>query len=202
MWLLYQIVSQENGVSNSLGAAAGKCFAPYLLPGESQALALAGHPQALLSSRRAAAGQMRRGSGAQRSVLAALGFQWKNAVSVAQALTIPVPWDAAALRISYKAHTVICSLNEGRADKFLGLWEGANQPWVTWEGTEELLGVFKSESGGDEHFLPYDGGLADQKLIDVQQWQLFCLWNWTVPGLTVFGWETIRGAGHNLLTAV
>ena len=36
------------------------------------------------------------------------------------------------------------------------------------EGTEQLFGAFKSESG-DEHFLPYDGGLAGQKLIDVQQ---------------------------------
>lgn len=30
-----------------------------------------------------------------------------------------------------------------------------------WKGTEQLLGAFKSESGRDEHFLQYDGELAD-----------------------------------------
>lgn len=58
--------------------------------------------------------------------------------------------------------------------ELLNSWGGENMltslelPW-SWEGAEQLLGAFQSESGGDELFLLYDGGLADQKLIDVQQ---------------------------------
>lgn len=53
-------------------------------------------------------------------------------------------------------------------------------------------GGVKYEAGDGEHFL----------LCDVQQGQLFCLWNWPVPGLTLFRRESISEAGHNMLTVV
>jgi len=49
-------------------------------------------------------------------------------------------------------------------------WDGENtlSSHGSWEGTEQPFGALKSEAGGDEQFLLYDGGLADQKCIDVQ----------------------------------
>lgn len=36
-------------------------------------------------------------------------------------------------------------------------------------GTEQLFGVFESEAGDAEHFLPCNSSLADQDFTDVQQ---------------------------------
>lgn len=45
VWQLYQAVICKNSMWSNLGVGAGKCFLPCLLPAQSQALSLAGHPQ-------------------------------------------------------------------------------------------------------------------------------------------------------------
>lgn len=122
---------------SSLGEGAGKYFLPCLLPGESQVLSLAGHPQ---PSWAASEQQLDRWDAAavQRGVLAALGCQWKmqlvRLLAHAGMISVLQVFEGCrAFHISYQANMDICSLNELWDDKFLGCWECANQPWFAWE---------------------------------------------------------------------
>lgn len=188
IWQLYQAVIHKNSVWNNLGVGAGKYFLPCLLPVRAkrclwldihspseQAVSSSWADEMQLQCRElfwllwAVSGKCNEWDSCTNGSCAASFWGMLLLFTLAAKWTRTfAAWMNCEMTSSWGVENVLSSL---------GL-PGS------WEGTEEFFGAFKSETWGDEHLLPRDGGLTHQKLISVQQWQLFGLWNWTVPGLT------------------